>query len=1126
MINNLLKRVGRTLSAALLLMLTVAVIDASAQTPTVTVNVQNVTVRQLLQAIEENSQYKFAYSDSAFDTEKIVSVNASNRSIASIISEVLPGVEADVRGRQILLRKASEKSDTQQNPNQKIEVKGVVISSTDNLPIPGVAVYVKGQPTIGVAANLDGEYSITVPGDAKTLVFESLGYDHKEVAVKDTYLLRVVSLVEQSSELEEVVVVGFGTQRKETLVGAIQAVDAGKLSVTTGSLTTSFAGNIAGLISYQTSGRPGFDGATYNIRGVSTVGYSSSALIVVDGVETDETILNNLPPESIESFSILKDATATALYGSRGANGVIIVTTKQGQNSEKMTINVSVENTFKMPTYVPQAANAVTYMEAYNEGIYNDAMSNGSDYTPFYSVDKIEGTRNHLNKYIYPDNDWYNMMFKKLATNQRVNFSVRGGTKNVTYFLNAAINNEGGYIRSPSETKYYNIRDNYQSIQLQSNVSVNMTSTTKLSVKLNTIIRNLNRPYDDVDGLFQYVLTCNPARFPAVLPSEEDDTYIRYGNNYAWDTGTTETNPYALLSEGYRRNFYFFITPIITVDQDLKMVTPGLSASVLGSFYCYSYSQVARYITPTYFRVDDDWYVDDDGNYQFTETMLGTAGGTYPTTSVGRTGYHRWNFQGKLNYARTFNKHDVAADLIFHMQSQMYDAQGTSDTYILPYRQMGLAGRVTYNYDLRYFIEGDFGYNGSENFAKGHRWGFFPSVAIGWNLANEPFMSGVHDKLNTLKLRASYGQSGNDSLSSRFPYFSTVNTGSRLWYFGTGFSSRGSGYISVYGNEDATWEVANKFNVGFDLEIFKSLNLTADYFYEYRYNIFLQRNSLAAIAGMQGSTPYGNIGICDNRGVDMTLEYNKQFNRDWVLQVRGTFTYAHSRVLDIDEPDYSDSPNLSKVGHPINAMQVLVAEGLFTSQEEIDNSPVQDFGSYTIGDIKYKDVNGDGIVDSNDFVWTDKPSRPEIEYGFGATLRYRNWDLSFMFQGTGNYAIREYGNYAFGVTGNAGYGIMQYIVDDHWSYDNNVADAAYPRLSATVSSNNQRASTLKVHNGAYLRMKSAEIGYTYKFLRAYVSGSNLFYLSSFKLWDPEIGSGTGFIYPFNRTVTIGMQFNF
>lgn len=1011
---------------------------------------------------------------------------------------------------------------------QSRTVSGIIVASDNNAPLPGVAIHLKENATVFTVTDDDGRYSLSVPDGDGTVVFEMMGYDTKEIKLSESpVLFTVVTMIIQASALDEVVVVGFGTQKKESLVGAVQSVKPGNLVVTSSNLTTSFAGNIPGVIATQRSGEPGYDAASFYIRGRSTFGYSTGALIVLDGVEITSSMLNNIPPEAIESLSILKDATATALYGSRGANGVIIVTTKEGRNSEKITINATVDNTVSMPTMVQDIASGVTYMELYNQSRYNDARATGTTYIPYYSDEKIDGTRRRLNPYVYPDNDWYNMLFKGCSMNQRVNLSLRGGGQRVNYFLNASIFNENGIIKKPSETPL-DIHMNNKKYLFQSNVSAMMTKTTKVSMKLNMQIQYNYAPYESTNNLFYYVMRANPVKFPAVLPAQEGDKYVRYGNNDTWDTGNTDHNPYAYLSRGYKNRFYAFTTALVHVDQNLGMVTKGLSARAIASFYNYSYASTNRYMTPYYFKVIDP-VANADGTYSYSLQQAGDPGNTYLTSSVSHNGYHEWSVQGSINYARTFGRHDVAADLVYHMKEKVNNAVGASEEQLLPFREQGLAGRATYNFGQRYFVEANFGYNGSENFKKGHRFGFFPSVAIGWTISNEAFFAPLRQTVTNLKFRASYGLVGNDALAQRFPYLTEVDMGRRTATFALPFRNEGAGFINTYGNEDASWEVSRKLNLGVDLVLFKELSITADYFTEHRSDIFMQRQSLAATAGMTtANLPFANIGKVDNRGIDLSVDCNHVFSPDFTLSLRGTFTYAHNEIVFRDEPHYpEENKHLSQIGHSMDAPRVLIAEGLFTSQEEIDNSPKQSFGSYYVGDIKYKDVNKDGLVNSNDFVYDDIPVIPEIQYGFGGSLKYRSWDVSLMFQGSGNCRIRMYNHHPFCDTEHFGYGITQYIADNHWSWDNNNKDAGYPRLTAIPSTNNTQASTFYLHDGSYVRLKSAEAGYSFlKNFRVYLSGSNLFYISPFKYWDPEKGSGNGLSYPLQRTIRLGVQFNF
>ena len=573
-------------------------------------------------------------------------------------------------------------------------LNGIVIGSDGDTPLAGVVIHSKENPKEIATTDAHGEYKFSVSPTTETVVFEMMGYDTKEIKVADTYLFTLVTMIVQANALEESVVVGFGTQKKESLVGAVQAVKPADLATSSSNLTTSFAGNIPGLIARQTSGEPGADGAAFYIRGISTFGANSSALIVLDGVEITSSMLNNIPTEAIESMSVLKDATATALYGSRGANGVLIVTTKEGRNSEKIAISASFDNTVSMPTIVQEVADGVQYMELYNEALYNVARQSGAAYVPFYSSEKIEGTRNHLNPYVYPNNDWYGMLFKDFAMNQRFNVSLRGGGKKVNYFLNASIYNENGIIKEPKDA-LLDVNLNNKKYMFQSNVTAQATKTTKVSMKLNMQLQYQDSPYESTSNLFYYTMRANPVRFPAVLPAEDGDTFVRYGNNDTWDTGSNDLNPYALLSRGYKEQYRSWMTASLNVDQNLNFITKGLSAKALVSFYNYSYAATNRYHIPAYYKIDPDSVtLNDDGTYTWTANSIGAEGTTYLESSVSASGYHEWSLQGQINYARKFGKHDVSADLVYHMKEKVNNATGSSEEKLLPFREQGLAGQI------------------------------------------------------------------------------------------------------------------------------------------------------------------------------------------------------------------------------------------------------------------------------------------------------------------------------------------------------------------------------------------------------------------------------------------------
>lgn len=1026
-----------------------------------------------------------------------------------------------------------EVREVMQSPSEK-KLKGF-ISDENGDPIVGATILQKGTSN-GVATGIDGTFTLTVPGNA-TLSISYIGYLSKEIPVKDRTFI-ALSLIPNNKMLDEVVVVGFGKQKKESLVGAVQAVKPEDLKMTSSSLTTSFAGNVPGIIARQTKGEPGDDAAQFYIRGVSTFGSNTAPLIILDGVDINTTMMNNIPPESIASFSVLKDATATSLYGSRGANGVIIIVTKQGEISEKMSVDIRFDNTFSMPTFIQKMADGSTYMEMYNEAKQNDAKANGVAYTPFYSQDKIDKTRAGADPYLFPNNDWYHMLFKDFAVNRNLNATVKGGSKNVNYFLNAGVFLENGIVRTPKEAMV-DVSMNSKKYLFQSNVTARLTPTTKMSLNMNAQISQYHAPFSGTDSgdlrgemglqdFFYATMRANPVRFAAVLPAQQGDTFVRYGNNTSWDVGNVDVNPYAKMSSGYTERSYVYMTTAFNIEQDLKFITPGLSVSGLASFYNYSYSWLKNWIQPYYYKVSDAYTVDDKGSYNYTQSPIGTAGNTALQASSGQNPTNRvWSLQSKVDYARTFGAHNVGATFVYHMKETRNDKNGGNEKELLPFREQGLAGRLTYDYDHRYLMEATFGYNGSENFMKGHRFGLFPAIALGWTVSNEKFFEPLKEAVNNLKLRATFGLAGNDALGTRFPYITEVSLKNTLdWQSGTDYSTVSGPLIKVYGNKNATWEKSKKLNLGIDLSFVHALDFSLDYFREDRTGIFMQRRSIPSTLGFANNLPYANIGAVKNQGIDMSLVYNRIISKDWSIRLNGSFTYAHNEVVDKDEPENVES-YYSEIGHPINSIRGYVAEGLFTSQEEIDNSPKQTLSTYTIGDIKYKDLNGDDKIDGNDITTIGNPEIPEIVYGFGGTVKYKKWDVSLMIQGSAKVSLMMEDIHPFADAAHQGYNISQAIVDNHWSESNNVADAAYPRLSPNFLQNNVQPSTFYLRDAAYLRLKSAEIGYTFSpWLRMYASGTNLLTFSPFDRWDPEMGSGNGLDYPLQRTVKVGIQFHY
>jgi len=1116
-VNLLFKKIAALIPC---LLLTVAL---NAQT--VTKAFRSVPLKTVLEEVERQTGYSILFENEDVDVSRPVTATFKDATLQTVLDTVLDkSLRYTVKGGGKLVtisRRSPVSAPTA--PNGEMTVAGTVISSADNQPIVGANIYVEGT-NVGTTTDAGGNYKLTVPASAKTVTVSFLGYDTKKISVRDIHLFKLITLADASNKLEDVVVVGFGVQKKESLVGAVQSVKPSDLQTSSSNLSTSFSGKIAGVIAVQKSGEPGADGANFWIRGISTFGSGQSPLLILDGVEITNQMLNNIPPETIESFSVLKDATATALYGSRGANGVMIITTKNGRDSEKMTINLRAEFGASAPTRVPKVADGITYMETFNEA----RTTRGEK--PYYSNEKIMGTKLGLDPYVYPNVDWYDMLFKDCTFNQNFNFNMTGGAKKIDYFLNASVYNENGIMRKPEASKF-DTNINAQKYLFQANVSADATKTTRVSLKMNTQLHYRHAPIQSVSDLFAYAMTGMPCEFPATLPGEESDTFVRFGTNNAWNSGFF-TNPYAQLCRGYGDQFRGHFTSALTVNQNLDFITKGLSATGMATFYNRVYSAVYRSFTPFMYQLTD-YNIDEAGNYSYTSNSTNT-GTTYLGTTRGKDGYRELAFQAKIDYARTFGKHDVGATIVYMQKERNMNISDEQEYAALPYRQQGLAGRVTYGFDKRYLFEANFGYNGSENFAAGKRFGFFPSVAVGWVISNEPFWKGIKEQVNLFKLRASYGLVGNDVISKdyadRFPYLTTVDMGQGYDVcIGNNFERKYGPILSVYGNPNATWEESRKLDIGVEIGLFDSLNIIFDWFKEKRSGIFMQRTSLPSTFGMSGITPWANIGKVDNSGVDISVDYNKAFSKDLILSLRGTFTYAHNEIVEMDEPKYKWAYQY-KAGHPINSIQCLIAEGLFRDEEEIASSPSQDIYATTYpirpGDVKYRDLNDDKIIDDNDMCWTGNPTVPEIIYGFGFSLKYKGFDCSAFFQGQGKVSILMYNYHPFATAATPGSGLMQWIADEHWSEDDPNPKALYPRLSPLWNNNNTKASTLYVRNGKMLRLKTAEIGYTYKKMRVYVSGTNLLTFAPFKYWDPEKGSGNGLGYPLQRTYNLGFQFNF
>lgn len=1016
----------------------------------------------------------------------------------------------------------------------KRTITGTVVTGDTNEPAVGATVYLRNSTT-GTITDTDGKFSIVIEGLGGVLEFSYIGYKTQEVALVGQSNINV-TLQPDNEVLDEVVVVGYGSQRKESVVGAISTLDVTKLIVPTSNLSTALAGQLSGIVAMSRSGEPGKNSAAdFYIRGVSSFTGNTSPLVLVDGVERD---LDLVDTEDIASFSILKDASASAVYGVRGANGVILITTKKGAVG-KPQVNVRTEFGFTQPTKKPKMVNSAQWAE-----LYNEAYS-----TNYYSAEDIEMYRSGADPDLYPNVDWFDTMFNNMAANQRVNLNITGGSDIVRYYVAGSFYNESSIYKNAGNIYGYDSSIRYNKFNFRANVDLNLTKSTVINLNLANIYEKSFGPgFGDTDSdIWSYLFMTSPNAFPV----EYSDGRL---SGPSTDSGYNPWN--MLVHSGYREQFWNSAQSLIGVTQDIGALwepLKGLTANIKFSWDAWNTTLQRRSKSPTFYhargRAEDGSLIYDDENGDGIWEPVHTGDETL-SYGIGRSGTMTRYVEGSLTYNRLFGEHRVGA--LFLYNHKIYtDTQAGSSSASLPYKDQGIAGRLTYAFRDTYFLEVNMGYNGSENFARGHRFGFFPAVALGWMMSSEKWFEPATKVIDMLKWKASYGKVGNDDIGGnrRWVYEPTIVTGGS-WYYGQSGNQGGSGIrVGEVENLEASWEEALKLNAGVEFSLFNKVRVQADYFREKRQGIFLKRAGLPAIVGVS-TVPYVNIGETLNQGFDATVEYMHKVNDDLFITARGNFTFNRNKLINNDEPDW-EYRYQNLIGKPFGSGGStqpfgLIALGLFESEEEIANSPVQNFGEYRVGDIKYQDVNGDGIVDEQDAVAIGYTNLPEITYGFGATAQWKGWDFNLFFQGVARTSFFLSGSSIrspFSTGNMERAAINEDVYGNVWMSTNTAeqnAGVTYPRLSAgsggAGSTNNNRASTWWLRDGSFLRLKSMEIGYSLpqhilqksfiKSLRFYISGNNLLCFSPFKLWDPEKGTSDGSGYPLNRTFSIGFNANF
>lgn len=994
----------------------------------------------------------------------------------------------------------------------------------------------KDEAGLGAITNVDGVYKIKIPAYTR-LVFNYIGMEQQEVLIKEQTTANVKMKTKEDNVIDEVVVTGTGSQKKLTLTGAVTTVDPELLRTPTASLSNSFAGVVPGVFARQTTGNPGDNVSEFWIRGVSTFGAGASALVLVDGFERD---LNDINPEDIETFSVLKDASTTAIYGSRGANGVLLITTKRGRDG-KTRINGKVEYSYSTRTKTPEFVDGSTYARMMNEALESRNMS------PAYSADDLYLLDNQLDPEIFPNVNWMDLLLKDGAPTFRANVDVNGGGANARYFASVSYVEEGGMYNSDSALKDYKTNANYHRWNYRMNFDLNITKTTLLKIGVAGALEKQNQPGSIYDEVWTSLMGYNAIATP-----------VKYKNGRWGSQGSgNHNNPWVLVTQyGYNEIWKNTINTTAELTQDFGFITPGLSAIVRYGYDIYTDNGNKHWKAPEGWQAER--LRDSNGELVFTKKVDEQLMISNPYSN----GQKKEFFEAEIHYARNFGLHQVGAILKYTQDGTTNNSQNdyVDKTDSDPIKQMnidfqrtiqgidrrhqGLAGRFTYGYANRYFVDFNFGYNGSENFAKHNRFGFFPAYSAAWNLGEEPWIRKAAPWIDMFKIRYSYGKVGNDYLSTRFPFQGRFMTDDNDRYifgdFGTSnYTYNGISYLML-ANKDITWEVARKHDIGIDFYLFgNKFSGTIDYFRETRDGIFMTRNYLPQIIGVSNSQqPSANIGKVRSTGVDGNIAYTEKIGQV-NLTVRGNFTYSKSKILEYDE-QYSHYAYSRNSGFRVDQARGLIALGLFKDYDDIRYSPDQSAlkGDFEIapGDIKYKDVNGDGKINDNDIVPIGSTTKPNLIYGFGISAQWKGFDFNVLFQGVGesSFFINGFTVYPFseGSWGN----ILTDVVGNYWSLGKNEdIHAKYPRLTYGNNSNNNRASTYWLRDGSYLRLKNLEIGYTLpkafvssmhiQNVRFYFMATNLLTFSEFDLWDPELGSSNGQQYPLSRTFTLGMTIN-
>ena len=1122
-----------------------------AQDQKVTLDFVNAKVEDVFSEINRQTGMGFVYNRTQLQTINPVTVQVENVTVNEALAQLLKDKPFKYRfeGTTIVIWREAPKAEAQQPQINLVPIKGRVVDENGN-PLPGATIVIHGT-SMGVATDADGRYTINAKPD-DVLVFSFVGYKEEVIPIKGKTTINM-QLNPTAENLEEAVVVAFGTQKKESVVGSIQTVRPMDLKSSSSDLTTSFVGKIAGIVGWQTGGLPGAlteeeMNTKFYIRGISSSNGASEPLVLIDGVESSRLDLARMAPEDIESFSVLKDASATAMYGARGANGVILVTTKKGEEGSVYT-TVRYEAVVSMPTDEIEVVDPKTYMLMYNEAL----MTRNPDASPAYSLTKIERTGDpRFPSFVYPGTDWYDLLFKNCSWNHRAGVNVRGGSNVLQYYASVNYTYDSGMLKT-DRLNQFDVNITNSTLSSRVNLNVNLNAGIQLLINSSFNIDKYHGPYADVTTAYALAFNASSVDYAPTYPGDEQYgwPHLRFGNI----PGGQENgiiNPYASIQQGYNDRGRYSATVRAEYIHNLSSLVKGLELRASVALSKTGYEQTSYTTSPFYYYMDAEAgdYNFETGEHFLTNVNYMPGRRTLDIGNIYSSGTTQWVYEGRLLHTAAWADHQTSLIAVFQAQQASETNPGEDDMFnTFEQRNLSFSMRGTYGYKDRYFFEASFGYNGSERFTKNNRMGFFPAVGGAWIVSKEGFMQSISKWWSYFKLRASWGKVGNDGIISkpRFVYMPQIGT----TYVGAGGQDPEAGSTNTferkeiinYGDPNVKWEVSEQVNLGIETRFFKDiLELNVDLYQEIRHNIIENRTVIPANVGVEVA-PLDNMGKVRSRGMDFSAKVQHAFTPDFWVILNGTFTYSKAVYKELEES--TDKPWYQlKTGYELSQQVGYIAEGLFRDQAEIDNAPLQP--TAMPGDIRYRDVNGDGVIDVEDAVHIGFPETPRFVYGFSGFINYKNWEFNFAFQGSGNrgfflnpVALSPFVN---------NHAMLKAIYEDHWTEGTMSNKPFWPRLSTEgievynpqenwydESATEVRKSTYFMRECSFLRCTSLELAYNLpeKFrnklrmqnIKFFARANNPFIISNFKLWDVELGED-GFNYPIQKTFAVGLNVSF